>query len=97
MDRSIILGAATVAAVKLVAVALPPSDAAPTALVGDRAGLTFLAIGTIGATPVAIAMPLIRGRFFRRIWQAPRLAYVIPRWLVRLMAAAILCGVAVSS
>jgi hypothetical protein len=95
-DRLTILGAATAAAVKLVAVALPPSDPALTALVGDRGALTFLAIWTLGAIPVAIAMPLVRGRFFGRMWQDPRLAFVIPRWLVRLVAGAILGGVAAS-
>ncbi len=91
-----ILGAGTAAALKLVAVALPPNDPPLTALVGDRVALRFLAIWTVGAVPIAIAMPLVRGRFFGRMWQDPRFAYVIPRWLVRLMAGAVIGGVAAS-
>ncbi len=96
LDRLMILGAGTAAALKLVAVALPPNDPPLTALVGDRVALRFLAIWTVGAVPIAIAMPLVRGRFFGRMWQDPRFAYVIPRWLVRLMAGAVIGGVAAS-
>ena len=78
LDRLLILGAASAAAIGLVQVALLPTDPALTLLVADRVSLTFLAIGTLGAVPLAFAMPLVRGRFFGRMWRGPRLAFILP-------------------
>lgn len=50
-----------------------------------RVPMAFILIWTLGSMPIAFFMPRMRAGFFGRIWRVPATAYVVPRWMVRLL------------
>lgn len=89
-DRVVIVLALAMAAIVIGGTLLVPGDTGIPELVNDPIGLMFFGVWTIGALPIAFAMPRLRAAFFGQL-HVPSRAYLLPRWLLRLDLG-LICG-----
>ena len=73
---------------------VPVRDEHLMALVSGALQLAFLSLWTLGAIPLAFAMPRLRASFFGRTWRVPSDAFLLPRWIIRFVIGAIIGQVA---
>jgi hypothetical protein len=84
IDKFTVFVALASAALAIVAALLLPGDMSIARIVDGNEALTWLGMWTLGALPIAFAMPRVRGAFFGRLRRLPSHAYVMPLWMVRL-------------
>ena len=83
LDRFAVLVALVTAAMVLASSVWTPAGMQVTKFVEGTLDRVFLCIGTLGALPLAFAMPRLRASFYGRMWRVPSSTYVLPRWIVR--------------